>query len=227
MFLPPIIEHYFQPPSLVAQVAAKQNDRNVSSSNWMPWINSVRNEQIEFEARWVIIRDGIRDDGSGYGLIKTVKGSETGLNNPRYGIVQVSYPVLPDKPPPMPLGPPPGMTTDSILRPEVRIFIIYSSKIYRLSYSNDQRVLDVLLSLLDDPDRGWAAYITLSKMMGINGLSSKINQITPNKWWELEGKTQKAKQEWMQYIQKVKPSMIWSPVGGYYKHRAPDGRFVL
>lgn len=230
MFIPPTIDYnnlYSQPQYLVAQSAAKQNDNNVNDSNWTNWISSIRNEQIEFEARWVIIRDGIRDDGLGYGLIKTVRGSETGLNNSRYGIVKVSYPVLSDKPPPMPFGPPPGITTDSILHSEVRIFIISSTNVYKLSYSNDPRVLDALINLLDNPDRAWAAYVTLSKMMGINGLSSKVDKITPNQWWELEGKTQKAKQEWVQYIQTVKPSMIWSPVGGYYKHRAPDGRFVL
>jgi hypothetical protein len=119
------------------------------------------------------------------------------------------------------------MTTDSILRSEIRTFIINPNKVYWLSNSNDQRILDELINLLDDPNRAWAANITLSKMLGITGLSSKIDQITLKQWWELEGKTQKAKQEWTQYIQKVKSSMVWSSLGGYYKHRAPDGRFIL
>jgi hypothetical protein len=208
---------------LISQ-SVNQNDNSI---NWTNWLSSVRNDLIKFEARWVIIRDGIRDDRLDHGLIKTSKGLETGLNNPRYGVVQVPYSVSPGKQPPMPLGPPPGMTTDSILRPEVRIFIINPRKVYWLTNSNDQKILDELINLLDDPNRAWAANITLSKMLGITGLSSKIDQITPNQWWELEGKTQKAKQEWIQYLQKVKSSMVWSPLGGYYKHRAPDGRFIL
>jgi hypothetical protein len=225
--LPDVNGHnlYFQTQPLITQVVNKEE--HTSDANWGDWLNRVRNEQIKFEVRWVIIRDGIRNDGLDYGLIKTAIGSETGLNNSRYGIVQVPYAALPNKLPPTPLGPPPGMTTDSILRSEVRVFIINPAKVYWLSYSKDPRILDALITLLDDPDRAWAAHVVLSKMLGITGLSSRIDQITPHQWWELEGKTRKAQQAWTQYLQKVKSSMVWSPAGGYYKHRAPDGRFIL
>jgi hypothetical protein len=221
-----LYHQYVHPQYLIAQ-ATIQSNKYVNSFEWRAWLSSVRNDRIKFEARWVIIRDGIRENRLNYGLIKTSKGLETGLKNPRYGVVQVPYAVSPGKSPPFISGPPPGWTTDSILYPEVRIFIINPHKVYWLSNSNDQRILDELINLLDEPNRAWAAHITLSKMLGITGLSSKVDRISPSQWWELEGKTQKAKQEWTQYLQKVKPSMVWNPLGGYYKHRAPDGRFIL
>jgi hypothetical protein len=51
--------------------------------------------------------------------------------------------------------------------------------------------------------------------------------IQPDEWWELEGKTLKAKQQWTEYLENVKPTMVWSPFGGYYKHRTPSGQYVL
>jgi hypothetical protein len=215
--------HVF-PQSLIAQTVSQGK---INSVDWIAELSSVRNDQVKFEARWVIIRDGIREKGLSYGLIKTSRGSETGLHNPRYGVVQVPYSVSPGKSPPFISSPPPGWTTDSILYPEVRIFIINPPKVYWLSNSNDRRILEELINLLDDPNRAWAANIILSKMLGIAGINSRIDQITPSQWWEIKGKTKKAKQEWTQYLQNLQSSMVWSPLGGYYKHRAPDGRFIL
>jgi hypothetical protein len=217
-------------PQVLVTQAVSQSAKPSSSSSWGDLLSYVRNDQVKFEVKWVTVRDGIREGGLERGLIRTPRGLETGLNNPRYGVVRVLYPVSSAKIPPPLIGPPLGEPITgkiSITFARARIFIINPPQAYRLSNFNDQKILDALVGLLDDPNRAWAAHVTLAKMLGITGISSKIDQTTPNQWWELEGKTQKAKQEWTQYLQNVKPSMIWSPSGGYYKHRAPDGRFIL
>jgi hypothetical protein len=213
------------PQFLFSQIETQKGSA-VGTSTWAILLDSVRNDQVKFELRWVSIRDGFRDND---GLIRkknNLKG-ENGLINKRYGITTVHYPVSLDRPSPLGTGPPAGWETDTITYPAKRVFILNPSKLYRLSNINDLKVLDALVDLLDNRDRGWAAHITLCKMLGLDGLGSDLFQTPPNQWWELEGKTQKAKQEWTQYLQEVKPTMVWSPMGGYYKHRAPNGKFVL
>jgi hypothetical protein len=231
LFLPVLDLHNlcFYPQILVVQTVSKSAKPSYNSS-WESLLSYVRNDQVKFEVRWVTVRDGIREDGLERGLIRTPRGLETGLNNPHYGVIRVLYPVSSGKIPPPLIGPPLGEPLtykSSITFARTRIFIINPPQAYRLSNFNNQKILDVLVGLLDDPNRAWAAHVTLAKMLGITGISSKIDQTTPNQWWELEGKTQKAKQEWTQYLQNVKPSVVWNPLGGYYKHPAPDGRFIL
>jgi hypothetical protein len=193
-------------PMLLAHpIVISQTSRNKSihleQCRWCELLDSVQNEQMRFQVKWVQI------------------------NNRLYQ--KLSYSI--DKPFPVPIAPPPSLLVPGYPPSsyELRVFIQNPPKAYELSNTNNLQILDELLKLFDDQKRAWAANILISKMLGVTGLDSKIHQISPSQWWELEGKTQKAKQEWTQYLQKVKPSMVWSPLGGYYKHRAPDGRFIL
>jgi hypothetical protein len=84
-------------------------------------------------------------------------------------------------------------------------------ELVELSNIPDQRILDELVKLLDEPNRGWAAHILIGKLLGHYAVSFDSKE----KWWEEEGKTGKAKQAWTTYIQKVKPTMEWDPNWGY------------
>ncbi|MGB7414431.1 MAG: hypothetical protein WA902_09510 [Thermosynechococcaceae cyanobacterium] len=194
------------PPALLASVDIQQRN------NWQFLLEGIYDSQLKFEIKWV----EISKRGNGY--------------------FRQSYSI--DKPPPPP--PKPSLGAELILKPNetrdlfdffdydysLRVFILNSSKIYWLSNTNDPKVLDALVQLLDIPDRAWAANVVLAKMMGNTGLGFEVRESKANQWWEAEGKTGKAKQEWAAYLEKVKPTMKWSVLGGYYKHITPSGETV-
>jgi hypothetical protein len=163
-------------------------------------LEGVYDDQLEFEVKPVAIhkRDG------------------------RY--FKESYSV--DNPPPLPLIPP-----DVTELPERynyyhdnRVFILNSPKIYWLSNTNNPKILDELIQLLDSPSRAWAANVILAKMLGKASLGDfDIRVDKASQWWESEGKVGKARREWAAYLKQVKPTLRWSTVGGYYKHTNPNG----
>jgi hypothetical protein len=169
--------------------------RNRSHQNWPNFLADVRNSSIRFQVKWVEINDGVYQ--------------------------KLNYPI--DRPYSIPITPILPGATRSPSAYKLRIFILNPSKVYWLSNIDDPKVLDELVKLLDDPNRGWAANVILSKMMGITGLGQGIDEVSPAQWWDVEGKTGKSKQEWSAYLQKVRPTMRWSILGGYYKHQTPDG----
>jgi hypothetical protein len=120
-------------------------------------------------------------------------------------------------PPPIPIS------TGPMERESSRVFIQGPSKVYQLSNINEPKILDGLLKLMDNPDRAWAAHIVIAKMLGISGLITSVDMISPQNWWELEGKTGKAKQAWIDYLKKIKPTMQWIPLGGHYRYERPEG----
>lgn len=120
-------------------------------------------------------------------------------------------------PPPIPVG------LGSGAREGSRVFIQSPSKVYKLSNINDFRIIDELLKLMDNPARAWAAHVVIAKMMGSSGLITSVGTISPQEWWETEGKTGKAKQAWIDYLKQVKPTMKWIPLGGHYQYLRPYG----
>jgi hypothetical protein len=132
-------------------------------------------------------------------------------------------------------------------RPAVRFRTIIedSPELIQLSNTNDTRIFDDLLRLLNYRDRAWTANILLGKMMGLPPLNieaevllNKVDNydfksVSPEKWWEVEGKTLRAKKAWITYIRKVKPTMKWHQVMvdgqnySYFRHTTPSGREVL
>ncbi|MGB7414487.1 MAG: hypothetical protein WA902_09790, partial [Thermosynechococcaceae cyanobacterium] len=170
--------------------------------NWQISLEDIYDRKIKFHVKWVTI------------------GSRT------YFKQGASI----DGPPPIPTLAPPGIVlteeedTFFDFDYDLRIFILDSPKIYWLSNTSDPKVLDALVQLLDVPDRAWAANVILAKMLGKANLGDfKIREDKAEQWWEIEGKTGKAKQEWAAYLEKVKPTMKWSVLGGYYKHITPSG----
>jgi hypothetical protein len=120
-------------------------------------------------------------------------------------------------PPPIPVG------LGSGAREGSRVFIQGPSKVYKLSNIDDLRIIDELLKLMDNPARAWAAHVVIAKMMGSSGLITSVGIISPQEWWETEGKTGKAKQAWIDYLEQVKPTMKWTPLGGHYRYLRPYG----
>jgi hypothetical protein len=122
-----------------------------------------------------------------------------------------------------------------------RIVIENPPELIQLSRTNDTRILDELLRLLNYRDRAWAANVLLGKMMGlvpidieVDILHNKVDfskydikSVSPEKWWEAEGKTLHAKKAWITYLRKVRPTMKWNQHNGYYRYTAPSGRKVL
>jgi hypothetical protein len=128
----------------------------------------------------------------------------------------------------------PDWTRDKIRGPAVvglrpfptqnyKIIIEKPSELVQLSNTNDFRILDELLRLLNYRDRAWAAHVLLSRMMGITLIDAEsyvfnrqvglyaydVESISPEKWWEIEGKTLHAKKAWIAYIRKVKFATKW------------------
>jgi hypothetical protein len=178
---------------------------NIKSSDWQSLLEGVYDNQLEFEVKPVAIH---KRDGKYF---------------------KESYSV--DNPPPLPLI---SLDVEVNKLPERynyyydnRVFILNSPKIYWLSNTNNPKVLDELIQLLDSPGRAWAANIILAKMLGKASLGDfDIRVGKANQWWESKGKVGKAKQEWAAYLNQVKPTLRWSTVGGYYKHTDPSGEKV-
>jgi hypothetical protein len=111
-------------------------------------------------------------------------------------------------------------------RPNYKIIIEKSSELIQLSNTNDFRILDELLRLLNYRDRAWAAHVLLSRMMGLTLIEAEsyvfnrqidlytydVKSVSPEKWWETKGKTLHAKKAWITYIRKVKFATKWHTV---------------
>jgi hypothetical protein len=109
---------------------------------------------------------------------------------------------------------------------ESLLIIEKSSELIQLSNTNDFRILDELLRLLNYRDRAWAANVLLSRMMGLTTIETELyvldnkvdlytynfKSVSPEKWWETEGKTLHAKKAWITYIRKFKPLIKWHTV---------------
>jgi hypothetical protein len=189
-----------QQSAIVSQAIYFASSKQMKS--WESLLESVHNRKLKFEIKWVSIR---KKDG---------------------GYYKQSDPI--DRPLDPPLLPLDVLEVSGFFNfdHELRIFILNSPSIYWLSNTNDPEILDSLVQLLDVPDRAWAANVTLAKMLGSTGLSFEIREGKAEQWWETEGKTGKAKQEWAAYLEKVKPTLKWSILGGYYKHITPEGKKV-
>jgi hypothetical protein len=144
-------------------------------------------------------------------------------------------------PRPISIGLPP------IPRLDFKTIIESPPELIKLSNTNDIRIFDELLRLLNYRDRAWAANILLGKMMGLSPYTIEVavllnkfenydyKLVSPEKWWEVEGKTLRAKKAWITYIRKVKPTMKWHTVEidngrqqySYFRHASPLGYEVL
>jgi hypothetical protein len=165
-------------------IVASQPKRCAQDCRWKPLLESVRNANLQFRVE--NISDWSRDDK----ILPAVIGL-----------------------PPWP-------------RQNYKIIIEKSSELIQLSNTNDFRILDELLRLLNYQDRAWAAHVLLSRMMGITLLEAEsyvldnqvdlytydVKSISPEKWWETEGKTLHAKKSWITYIRKVKFATKWRTV---------------
>jgi hypothetical protein len=189
-----------QQTAIISQTSYFSSSKQIKS--WKPLLEGVYNRNLKFEVKWVSIH---KKEG---------------------GYYKQSDPI--DSIPEPPLLPLDVLEVSDFFDfdHDLRIFILDSPSIYWLSNTNDPEVLDALVQLLDIPDRAWAANVTLAKMLGSTGLSFEIREGKAEQWWETEGKTGKAKQEWAAYLEKVRPTLKWSVLGGYYKHITPEGKKV-
>jgi hypothetical protein len=185
---------------IISQTSYFSSSKQIKS--WKPLLEGTYNKNLKFEVKWVSIH---KKNG---------------------GYYKQSDPI--DRPLEPPLLPLDVLEVSDFFDYDdnLRIFILDSPSIYWLSNTNDPEILDALVQLLDIPDRAWAANVTLAKMLGSTGLSFEIREGKAEQWWETEGKTGKAKQEWAAYLEKVKPTLKWSILGGYYKHITPEGKKV-
>jgi hypothetical protein len=204
-FVPPAIPPIWltQQQTLILSQTVKPT-ANIKGSDWHSLLKDVYDNQLDFEVKGVTIH---RRNG---GYFKRI-----GLIDP-----------LLDQPPRIP----PGETK----LPDYynyyydnRVFILNSPKIYWLSNTNNPKILDELIQLLDVPGRAWAANVILAKMFGKASLGDfdiRVNKAS--QWWETKGKVGKAKREWAAYLKQVRSTLRWSNVGGYYKHTSPNGEKV-
>ncbi len=178
------------------QIVAENRKKN-HELQWSKALDFVRNDRLKFQVYWVRINTNV------YQKVRSYVPGQLFLS---------------------PSGPPPGFSMSPSVY-DFRIFIQNPAKLYYLSNTSDLKIFDELVKLLEEPDRAWAANVTIAKMLGLTGLDrhTLIYETTPQKWWETEGKTGKAKKEWTVYLQKVKPTLKWQPLGGYYEHRTPNG----
>jgi hypothetical protein len=165
-------------------IVAVQPQRCTQDCRWKPLLESVRNANLQF--REENISDWSQDDVSGPAVI--------GLRP----FPTQNYKIIIEKP----------------------------SELVQLSNTNDFRILDELLKLLNYRDRAWAAHVLLSRMMGLTLIVAEsyvldnqvglytydVKSISPEKWWETEGKTLHAKKAWITYIRKVKHATKWRTV---------------
>ncbi len=144
-----------------------------------------------------------------------------------------------------------GGFTVGILELRIKTVVENPPELVQLSNTNDTRIFDELLKLLNYSDSAWAANILLGKMMGLNPVSIEVEVlhnltwgrketlkydsklVSPMKWWEAEGKTLHAKKAWITYLRKVKPTMKWHQVEvngqnySYFRHITPSGLQIL
>jgi hypothetical protein len=186
-------------------IVAVQPQRCIQACPWKPLLEAVRNDKLKFRQE----------------KISVISPGEYSR--------------------PIPIGLPP--------LPQFRFKTIIEdpSDLIQLSNTNDIRIFDELLRLLNYKDRAWAANIVLGKMMGLNPYDIEVEvlhnkfedydfkSVSSEKWWEVEGKTLRAKKAWITYIRKVKPTMKWHTVElensrqqySYFRHASPLGYEVL
>ncbi len=201
---------------LIVQTNGKTDSLN--DKRWVNLIDGVKNQELRFQIRRVVVKDGLIGDTDDF--INDVKKSGSRIDS-------VEEVFLPGSRPPDFFQPSLGVETEHLFHEEIRIFILDSPSIYKISNINDPEILAHLTNFLIDPERAWAANIVLSKMMGIRRLNNALDSMSPDEWWETEGQTGKAQREWRAYLETVKPSMLWNPYGGYYQHLKPEGDYVL
>lgn len=75
--------------------------------------------------------------------------------------------------------------------------------------SGDLRAFDVLLPMLDDPDRNWAAFVILVALTGTQ--AETVTMFEHAKDFQGSNTQVKARKEWEEWLAKFRAQLHWSP----------------
>jgi len=92
---------------------------------------------------------------------------------------------------------------------ERRVVVTGPPELVTLSGVGDIRVLDALVRLLEDRERGWAAEVLLAAMTHREDQIVDSFATTPDQWWETVGKT--AKDRWADWLAQTRHRLTWDP----------------
>lgn len=97
---------------------------------------------------------------------------------------------------------------------ERRIIVTGPPELIELAKVGDKHVLDDLIKMLKDPERGWAAFILLAAMTRIEEKIADTFATNTDSWWESAGKT--AYERWNSWFNEVREKLVWDPDCGVF-----------
>jgi hypothetical protein len=108
------------------------------------------------------------------------------------------------------------------ITPVTKIKIIAPAEAVTLTKTGDVSVLYQLVELLDNKDRGWAAFTLLAQMTDNH---NRILWSNPEKWWKEQGSNGREKRRWTGFLKAAGKDLYWNSQKGYFMYRQPIDHF--
>jgi hypothetical protein len=90
---------------------------------------------------------------------------------------------------------------------ERQIVVTGPPEVVELSRTGDVRILDKLVSLLNNPDRAWASMVLLAALTRREEEVVNAFATSPEKWWESVGKN--AHDSWSKWLAESRGRLAW------------------
>jgi hypothetical protein len=107
-------------------------------------------------------------------------------------------------------------TGDIYITQEPSIRIVSPPQAVQLSKVGDVLLLYELTELLDNKDRGWAAFILIAQMTNND---SRVLNSNPEKWWKEQGINGREKKRWSGFLKSVGKDLYWNPNKNYFMYK--------
>jgi hypothetical protein len=104
------------------------------------------------------------------------------------------------------------------ITPTYGIKVISPPDAVALTQKGDIALLYQLVELLDNKNRGWAAFILLAQ---ITSNDKRILSSNPNRWWSEQGQNGREKKRWSGFLKAMGKDLYWNPQKGYFMYREP------
>jgi hypothetical protein len=108
------------------------------------------------------------------------------------------------------------------ISPISKIKIVAPTEAVILTKTGDVAVLYQLVELLDNRDRGWAAFTLLAQMTDNH---NRVLWSNPEKWWKEQGINGREKRRWLGLLKAASKDLYWNPQKGYFMYRQPIDHF--
>lgn len=106
---------------------------------------------------------------------------------------------------------------------EYRVKVIGPPEAVALIRKGEITSLYQLAELLDNKDRGWAAFILLAQMTSND---SRVVSVNEKKWWIEEGQTGREKKRWSGFLNAAGKDLYWNSQESYFMYRETIDHFA-